>query len=89
MSADICPKCDEQSVRNEECFMCGWSAFGNNDLKELREQLEEALEELKFAEEIIRMAASTVADLRGSSYPYMASQAQEWLDRHLKRTEKV
>lgn len=40
MSADICPKCDEQSVRGDECNYCGWSAFRESDLWELRNEIE-------------------------------------------------
>lgn len=40
MSADICPKCDEQSVRGDVCDHCGWGAECNGCVKLRAELLE-------------------------------------------------
>lgn len=70
MSADICPKCDEQAVRADECNYCGWSAIEENDLRTLRAQIHEVKSEnerLKNSVTIAKIALKFYAKRRDGS----------------------
>jgi hypothetical protein len=69
VSADICPKCDEQSVRRERCGRCGWSAFDESDVRALSDECDELRAEL----------AALKARIKKGQYVYQRHMENVWL----------
>lgn len=81
MSADICPKCANQSVRADECNYCGWSAFDENDLRELREERDQ-LQTRLAAVEREKEQLETSLDMHRITHETMQKQI-DYLERQL------